>query len=306
VAGRLTDALAASALAGTELVEVSQLNSAVSYTAVTISAAAADNSYNDSAAQFVVEGFAVGMRVNVIGFTGNVVNNIKIGIVTALTAGKMTIGGTDGDVIVDDAAGESVTIAQWVSRSATLDDIADFAAVAGAVGGVQSMPVPASGMTPRTTNGAAAGSSETTTNKIMKVTLDFDAATDEFAQFEIPGMPKSWDEGTFTAKAIWTADGGTAAQVVYWCFRAVAISDDDPLDAAFGTEVTVTDALTAVGDVMHSAFSSAITIGGTPQEGDTVIFEVYRDANHASDTLTVDAKLLGVVINFTTNAADDS
>jgi hypothetical protein len=47
-------------------------------------------------------------------------NNIYSGEITALTAGKMTIGGTDGDVIVDDAAGESVTISQWITVRSTV------------------------------------------------------------------------------------------------------------------------------------------------------------------------------------------
>jgi len=80
-------------------------------TATTISALASDNSYNDSGNGFVTAGFEVGDHVVVTGFTGNVVNNIAEGVVTAVVAGKLTIGGTDGDVIVDDAAGESVTIA---------------------------------------------------------------------------------------------------------------------------------------------------------------------------------------------------
>lgn len=79
-------------------------------TATTISAAAADNSYNDSGAGFVAAGFQVGDEIVVTGFTGNVLNNIASGIITAVTTTKITIGGTDGDVIVDDAAGESVTI----------------------------------------------------------------------------------------------------------------------------------------------------------------------------------------------------
>lgn len=125
---RITDLSAAAALDGEELIEVSQLSTTVAMTASTLSAQASDNSYNDSAAQFIAEGFSVGDRVRVSGFTGNVANNILVGIVTALTAGKMTIGGTDGDVIVDDAAGESVTISKWSSRRATLDDIVSLIA----------------------------------------------------------------------------------------------------------------------------------------------------------------------------------
>lgn len=107
---------AAGTLTGDELIQVSQLSTTVTITAATLSALASDNSYNDSANGFITAGFAVGDRVKVSGFTGNVANNIFVGVITALTAGKMTIGGTDGDVIVDDAAGESVTITKWESR----------------------------------------------------------------------------------------------------------------------------------------------------------------------------------------------
>jgi hypothetical protein len=294
---------AAGTLTGDELVEVSQLSTTVTMTATTLSALASDNSYNDSANGFVTGGFEVGMRVKVTGFTGNVANNISSATITALTAGKMTIGGTDGDVIVDDAAGESVTITKWDTRRTTLDDIVALASAAGYNGGVQSIPILASAMTARTTNGAAAGLTETTTNKVMLSVLDFDAGTDEFAQFLFP-MPKSWDESTITAQFIWTAASGSGD--VVWGIQAVAISNDDALDAAFGTAQTVTDTLTATGDQCTTSFTSAVTIGGTPAEGDLVCFQVYRDANNGSDTLGVDARLIGIRLNITTNAADDS
>src|SRR5688572_17099891 len=107
---------AAGTLTGNELLQISQLSTTVTKTATTISAAAADNSYNDSGNGFLTAGFAVGDRIKVTGFTGNVVNNIFAALITAVTAGKITIGGTDGDVIVDDAAGESVTITKWESK----------------------------------------------------------------------------------------------------------------------------------------------------------------------------------------------
>lgn len=106
---------AAGAVAGTELIELQQLSATVTTTAATISAAASDNSYNDSGSGFVTAGFTVGMHVRVSGFTGNAANNIIDGVLTAVTAGKLTVGGTDGDVIVDDAAGEPVTITAWES-----------------------------------------------------------------------------------------------------------------------------------------------------------------------------------------------
>ena len=107
---------AAGARTGDEIVMISQLSTSVRISATTISALAADNSFNDSANGFIAAGFAVGNYVHVTGFTGNAVNNIYSAKITALTAGKMTIGGTDGDVIVDDAAGETVVISKWVPR----------------------------------------------------------------------------------------------------------------------------------------------------------------------------------------------
>lgn len=169
-------------------------------------------------------------------------------------------------------------------------------------GGVQSTPVLAAAMTSRTTNGPATGSTESSTNKIMLVTLDFDASTAEYAQFMFP-MPRSWNEGTITAQFIWSA---TNTGNVVWGIQGVAISDDDVFDAAFGTAQTVTDGVTATTDIMQSSFTSAVTIGGSPAEGDIVCFQVYRDASNGSDTCSVDAKLIGIRLNFTTNAADDS
>lgn len=119
----ISDLEAAAALTGDELFEVSQLSGTITITAATISALASDDSYNDSATGFVSAGFVVGDRVKVTGFTGDVVNNIFVGVVTALTAGKMTIDPADIAGLVDDAAGESVTISKWVSRRASLPDI---------------------------------------------------------------------------------------------------------------------------------------------------------------------------------------
>lgn len=145
---KISELAAAGALAGTELVEVSKLSAAVTITATTISAQASDNSFNDSADGFVAAGFAVGDSVRVTGFTGDAANNITSGRITALTAGKMTIGGTDGDVIVDDAAGESVTITKWESRRTTVAELTGAA-------DVQCIPIAVSDETTNITTGTA-------------------------------------------------------------------------------------------------------------------------------------------------------
>jgi len=169
--------------------------------------------------------------------------------------------------------------------------------------GVHTISVPAGAMKARTTLGAAAGVTETTTNKIMVSTFDFDKDADEFVQFIVP-MPKSWNEGTVTAIVGWTASGGSGD--VVWGVQAVALSNDDALDAAFGTAQTVTDTLTATGDLCVTSATSAITIAGTPAAEDTVVFQVYRDANAVADTHSADAKLVWVKILYTIDAKNDA
>ena len=120
---RLQQYTAAGTLTGDELLILAQLSTSVTISAATISAQASDNSYNDSGSGFVTAGFEVGDAVRVLGFTGNTANNIVSGVLTSVAAGKMIVGGTDGDVIVDDAAGETVTITRWDTRRLPLDAI---------------------------------------------------------------------------------------------------------------------------------------------------------------------------------------
>lgn len=119
---RITDLNAGSALTGDELFEVSQPSTTVKITAATISAAAPDNSFNDSGSGFITAGFAVADRVRVISSMHSA-NNLLIGTITALTASKLTIGGSDGDVIVDETAGAIITIAKWVTKRISANNI---------------------------------------------------------------------------------------------------------------------------------------------------------------------------------------
>jgi hypothetical protein len=169
--------------------------------------------------------------------------------------------------------------------------------------GIQTVWVPAGAMDARTTNGAGVGTTELSSNKIMLKSLDFDASTQEHAQFGIK-MPKGWDESTIQARFLWTAASGSGG--VRWGIRAVARGDDDALDAAMGTEQEVSDTLLTANDVHLTAATSAMTVGGTPQESDYVTFEVYRDVADGNDTLAVDAKLIGVELLINFNTQDDS
>lgn len=170
--------------------------------------------------------------------------------------------------------------------------------------GLETAWVPALAMVPRTTNGPSVGTVEMTTNKNMLKTLDFDAATAEYAQFHVK-MPKSWDEGTVTAAFVWSHAATTTNFGVVWGLQGVAVSDDDAGDVAFGTAQTGTDTGGTTNDFYTSPTTSAITIAGTPAANDYVMFQVYRSVSDGSDTMAIDARLSGIQLYYRCDAPTD-
>ena len=169
--------------------------------------------------------------------------------------------------------------------------------------GTETIWIPAAAMTARTTNGAASGTTELATNDVMLSTFDFDATTEEGVGFWV-AFPKSWNEGTVTFAAHWTAASGSGG--VAFGLAAYSFSDDDAMDTAVSGQQVVTDTLITANDMHVTATSSAITIGGTPAAGDAVYFELTREVANGSDTLAVDAKMMGIRIFFTSDAATDA
>jgi hypothetical protein len=70
-----------------------------------------------------------------------------------------------------------------------------------------------------------------------------------------------------------------------------------------GTAQTVTDALTATNDLHITSATSAITLSGSPADADFLAFQISRNPADGSDTLAADAKLIGIVLTITTDAA---
>jgi hypothetical protein len=173
------------------------------------------------------------------------------------------------------------------------------------VSGLETIWIPASAMYGATTNPADAQQVETTATRPDMKVLDFDASTDEFAQFSI-AFPKSWNEGTVTYQVYWTPSSTDTGDCIFG-LQGVAIGDGDTIDVAYGTAVTVTDAgIGTIEDQQVSAVSSAITIAGSPAVDQQTYFQLYRDANAGGDTFTGDARVLGIKIFFTTDAANDA
>ena len=172
--------------------------------------------------------------------------------------------------------------------------------------GKHAVPIMAASMAPSATGGCAAlATTATSANKPDLSTLNFDPATEEYAQFAIP-MPKSWNEGTITALFRWSHPAATTNFGVVWGIQAVAVSDGDAVAATYGTAQTVADTGGATDTLYVSSETGAITVGGSPAAADTVYFRVYRKAADGSDTLAVDARLHSVVLFLTTDAGNDA
>jgi len=121
----------------------------------------------------------------------------------------------------------------------------------------------------------------------------FDPSTEEGVQFPFV-FPDDWNNGTITYEVYW--DGAaTASGTAVWGVKGGSLDNDDAIDTALGSEVTVTDTLLAVGDLHISPTSSAVTIAGSPADGDYCIFQVVCKT---SGTIAVDTKLMGIMIHW--------
>ena len=173
------------------------------------------------------------------------------------------------------------------------------------IAGLETMWVPAAAMYGATTNGADAQQVETTATRPDMKVLDFDAGTDEFAQFSV-AFPKSWNEGTVTYQVYWTPASTNTGNCIFG-LQGVSCGDSDTIDIAYGTAVNITDAgIGTVEDQQVSAVSSAVTIAGSPAVDQLTYFQLFRDANAGGDTFSADARVLGIKIFFTTDAANDA
>lgn len=216
-----------------------------------------------------------------------------------VATGGVTITGTSGSLAIP--SGMTATLEKTGTDTWILHNGAAAGVVTADIVGVQDLYIPASAMWPRTTNGCAElTKSELATSLLNIQSLDFDQTTQEFAQFTLV-LPRKYNNGTITAVFYWTASSGSGD--VQWGISGGAYSNDDALTVALGTPQTADDTLIATNDLHVSPATAAITLAGTPADADFLGFQISR--NPASDTLSGDAKLLGVSLRITTDAAVD-
>ena len=212
-------------------------------------------------------------------------------------------GTNSGTITITDGANGNIVIAPNGTGVAQAVDGGDNTAAI-KIAGKESIWVPAVAMYPNTTNGCADLAQVELSNGPEIKTLDFDKDSDENAQFAV-AFPKSWNEGTITFQAFFIADS-TNTGTVSWVLAGVACADNDTINVAFGTGVAPTAKAHSgtANDLDVTAESGAVTIAGSPSTDEEVYFQITRDVSE--DSLTADAKLLGVKLFFTTDAANDA
>ena len=211
-------------------------------------------------------------------------------------------GSNSGNITITDGSNGNITISPNGTGVAQAVDGGDNTAAI-KIAGKETIWVPAVAMYANSTNGCADLAQTELSNGPEIKTLDFDKDSDEFAQFAV-AFPKSWNEGTVTFQAFFTADS-TNTGTVSWGLSGVAIADDDSCNTAFGTQVAPTAKAHSgtANDLDVTAESGAVTIAGSPSTDEQVFFQISRDVSE--DSLTADAKLLGIKLFFTTDAAND-
>jgi hypothetical protein len=263
--------------------------------------------YNPSTGSITATGFIGALTGNASGSSGSCTGNAATA--TALASAR-TIGGVsfDGTGNIDlpgvNTAGNQNTSGTAAGLSATLATSSGGTGLTGNVVGKQTMWIPAGAMYPNTTAGCAALAQVELSNGPEIKVLDFDASSDEHAQFTV-AFPKLWNEGTVTFQAFWTVTG-TNTGTVAWGLSAVAFADNGDQNTAFGTNVVATAKAHSgtSNDLDVSAESGAVTIAGSPGVDELCYFQIMRDVS--ADDQSGDARLLGIKLFYTTDALTDT
>jgi hypothetical protein len=142
-----------------------------------------------------------------------------------------------------------------------------------------------------------------TTNLVDFIVLYFPSDTPTSAFWGLK-MPPNWDGGPIYFNYVWSVFSGGSGGVVMG-LKARAYTNDDAIDQAYGTEVTVADSWIANKDLHESALSTAVTVGGAPKGGQVVQFKLTRKTADGSDDMPISMGLIGVQVFYQTNNWSD-
>ena len=215
----------------------------------------------------------------------------------------------DSSVTLEKMDDNAIGTVQLIDLAVTNSKIADATITAAKLAftadsaGKNTTWIPARAIYPSATNGAGAFllsfSSDTKTSIPC---ISFSTSVKQYAEFSVY-MPKSYNQGDISFYTIWTHPSTTTNFGVRWEFSKLHVGDGSTLDTALGTIVGVTD----TGGSTNFLYKSPIVTltGGSPADGKLALFKMARDVSHVDDNLNAAAYLLGVVMIYTSDKAND-
>lgn len=128
----------------------------------------------------------------------------------------------------------------------------------------------------------------------------FDAAGTEGIQFVIPYLV-SYSSGNITVLLRWYGDSATSGDVVWGAAIAAITPETDSTDVeadSWATENTVTDS--HLGTTAQRLMTASITVSNLDSvaAGDVVFLRIQRLGGNGSDTMSGDAQLAGLAIQY--------
>jgi len=160
------------------------------------------------------------------------------------------------------------------------------------------MVLTAQGLTPAPTGGCTEPALNTSSGGgNIYWSADFAASVIERGWFANIALPSNYKAGTqIMVQPIWTALEGSVGQTVEWQIAARCFGDGDGLSDAIPAAVTASDAYQGF-ETVHIAPAVAVTVGGTPAPNKLLTMRIER--NGSGDTLAASAKLIGVLVSYT-------
>ena len=153
------------------------------------------------------------------------------------------------------------------------------------------------------TSSASTATVQIAASSVIYDSFDFDSTISESVQY-MGYLPK-WGAGTIKAKVAWTYVGTPGGTNVGWNITGRAYANDDTLDQAFGTLQTISMVKLSANDMHITGATPAITLGGTPANGQPIVIKVSRDTT-VSTNLSSDARFLGLWLEYMGSSTEET
>jgi len=156
--------------------------------------------------------------------------------------------------------------------------------------GRRAILTPAGAVIPTT---AGAEQKKTDGTNFSYYVLAFDASAAESAFWEFV-LPDDYDGGNISVNIWWKSTATSGAAV--FTISVLGRTEGETLDDTLGTAQSVTDTTPATAGSIAMCAPAAFSPGWAA--GDYIVVKLSRDATNASDTLTVDAEVIMVVVQY--------